>query len=637
MSSAYGAPAEAPRKVLLVNSYAMSLSWAASTTEAIQQTLQNYDPAMELSVEFMDTKQYSSPFYYEYLKKLYTYKYRDNHFDVIIAADDNAAQFILELREQVFSDTPLVFSGINDHTFEQRNDIQNSTGVFEQADMAATIALALRLHPETRTVYVISDTSTTGLASLKQLYRAAIPFQDKVELEVLLDQSMHDLLQRLSTIPEDSIVLPLTFNKDAVGNTFTYEQFIGLVRGVCDRPMYGFWDFYLGRGIVGGLLASGSSQGEAAANLAIEILEGAKADSIPMMRKRPSRYMFDHRELERFGISEDQLPEESTIINKPDNILLRYWKLFAAISTVFILLIGIVFILAFNIMSRRKAERDLERINETLEELVQERTEELNQQSMELEAANIELRRLDEVKTTLMNTVTHDLRTPLTSIIGFAVIIRKDLYKHFGAVCTDQKLSGRFDRICSNLDIITQEGDRLARLINDFLDMSRLEAGKAAWDEASIDPGQLARDSIRAHQGSFLEKQHVQLRMDIAPDLPLILADYDRLRQVLSNLLGNACKFTEKGEVLLSVKQEGNEVVFSVIDSGMGIPQDEQERIFDSFYQVSDNSSEKKLAGSGMGLAICKSVVEHFGGRIWAASNPEGGTIFTFTLPARKE
>jgi PAS domain S-box-containing protein len=274
----------------------------------------------------------------------------------------------------------------------------------------------------------------------------------------------------------------------------------------------------------------------------------------------------------------------------------------------------------------RRARVALEQARDELEARVAERTRELS-------AANARLTELDAMKSAFLSTVSHDLRTPLTSVLGFAKIIRREFTRRFSPLAeTDPALEEKALQIVGNLDIIIQEGERLTRLVSDFLDLSRLEEGRATWHDEPVDLGGLLAEAATAVQGILLEHPEVELRVEAAADLPRLRLDPDRLLQVLVNLLSNAVKFTPKGTVKLSASATPESVRVSVADTGTGIPPAALKRIFDKFYQVGADTLQA-AKGTGLGLAICKQIVEHYGGAIWAESEPGLGSTFLFELP----
>ncbi|WP_298919168.1 ATP-binding protein, partial [uncultured Nostoc sp.] len=242
-------------------------------------------------------------------------------------------------------------------------------------------------------------------------------------------------------------------------------------------------------------------------------------------------------------------------------------------------------------------------------------------------------KKIDQMKTDFISTVSHELRTPLTSVLGFASIIKEKLETDvFPIISTeDRKLQKTIKRVGDNLNIIVSEAERLTSLINDVLDIAKMEAGKVEWQMQPIDPSELLNWASNSTAGLF-ETNGLQLVCEIEPGLPQIVGDRNRLLQVLINLISNAVKFSESGCVTCRVKQGNDGVCISVIDTGIGIALEDQPKVFEKFRQVGDTLTDKPK-GTGLGLPICKQIVDHHGGRIWVESEPGNGSIFSFIIP----
>jgi PAS domain S-box-containing protein len=240
---------------------------------------------------------------------------------------------------------------------------------------------------------------------------------------------------------------------------------------------------------------------------------------------------------------------------------------------------------------------------------------------------------IDKMKTDFISTVSHELRTPLTSVLGFASIIKEKLETDVFPVLTtdDRKLQKTIKRINDNLNIIVSEAERLTSLINDVLDIAKMEAGKVEWQMQPLDPVELVEWAANSTAALF-ETNGLQLVSEIAPDLPQIMGDRNRLLQVLINLISNAVKFTETGKVTCQVKPGNNGVCISIIDTGVGIAPEDQPKVFEKFRQVGDTLTDKPK-GTGLGLPICKQIVEHHSGKIWVESEPGQGSKFSFIIP----
>jgi len=273
-----------------------------------------------------------------------------------------------------------------------------------------------------------------------------------------------------------------------------------------------------------------------------------------------------------------------------------------------------------------------------LEFMVRKRTRQLVRKNEELEYSNQQLRHLDDMKSAFLTSVSHELRTPLTSLLGFAKItgrIFKDRFAELTA--NDPKLDKFRLRAINNLDVMTQEGERMTRLINDFLDLTKIEAGHVEWRDKLIPASDFLLHACHAVRGQFEGKEGLDLLMHIQEGLPLVFADVDRMLQVMINLLTNAAKFTECGSVTVEAVNIDDEFVeVRVIDTGCGIPESSAAKVFDKFHQLERRRSEENAQGTGLGLAICKEIIEHYGGRIWVESTPGEGSAFKFRIPATK-
>ena len=271
-----------------------------------------------------------------------------------------------------------------------------------------------------------------------------------------------------------------------------------------------------------------------------------------------------------------------------------------------------------------------------LEERVQERTQDLARKARELEVANRRLVELDSMKSAFLSSVSHELRTPLTSVLGFAKVITKDFSRHFA---TEEafKHPNISSRILNNLEIISQEGERLTRLINDVLDLTRIESGRQRWNDHPVDTAECIDNAVQALTPAVDKKPGVKLVVNYPPGLPLLHMDPDKLQQVLINLLDNAIKFTEQGEVVITAEADIRMVRISVRDTGLGIEAGDLARIFDSFHQVGGQDTlQETRQGSGLGLAISRQIVEHYQGRIHVESTPGQGSAFHVELPLER-
>jgi signal transduction histidine kinase len=241
-----------------------------------------------------------------------------------------------------------------------------------------------------------------------------------------------------------------------------------------------------------------------------------------------------------------------------------------------------------------------------------------------------------QAKGNFLSSVSHELRTPLTSIRGFASLIEREFVRSFAPqAATDAGLRKKADRIQDNLRIVLKESERLTRLINDVLDLAKIEAGRTDWHDTSLQVVDFIREAAEAANGMFASKPAVALQIEIEDKLPRFVGDADRMQQVLINLLNNAVKFTDTGAVTVKAfLNDEQQIQIDVRDTGIGFPAEDAKAIFDKFQQSRQGDTlQDRPKGTGLGLAIAQEIVNHHGGRIWAGSEPGHGSVFSLTLP----
>jgi signal transduction histidine kinase/DNA-binding response OmpR family regulator len=251
----------------------------------------------------------------------------------------------------------------------------------------------------------------------------------------------------------------------------------------------------------------------------------------------------------------------------------------------------------------------------------------------EAELARALAEEADAAKSAFLSTVSHELRTPLTSVLGFAKIIRRRLEERIFPLVQsdDRRVTQTVQQVSDNLNVVVSEGERLTKLIDDVLDLAKIEAGKLEWHMEDVSIADVV-DHATAATSSLFEQRGLQLVKDLQPDLPPINGDRNRLIQVVINLISNAVKFTDSGSVTVRASRRGADLVVSVIDTGLGIAPADHPKVFERFKQVGDTLTDKPK-GTGLGLPICREIVEHHGGRIWVESALGQGSTFSFTLP----
>ncbi|MEW6289859.1 MAG: response regulator [Thermodesulfobacteriota bacterium] len=364
--------------VLILNSYHQSMAWEQDVLQALQGKLELDRYHVEIHVENMDTKRVpDSAQYRQQLLALYRSKYAETPLRLIIASGNNAFNFMREFRAALFPGVPVVFCGVNIFEDGMLAELPGFTGVAEIFDAAATVNIALKIHPQTRQVFVINDYLPTGVAWTRSIRQQLAGFAGRLDIRYAGNLSMEELQAQLRALSADTIVLYGFYFHDRLDQYYPEEESIRLVSAASPVPVYGLLNFYLGYGMVGGNLISGYFQGETAAALANRILAGEAPDSIAVVKYGAKRNMFDYKQLQRWGISQSKLPPDSIIINKPSSFYEEYQKL--VWGGVFGSVLGLtIVVLTMNIRRRKRAEQQLRQAQEALEQKVQEHTAQLN-------------------------------------------------------------------------------------------------------------------------------------------------------------------------------------------------------------------------------------------------------------------
>jgi len=270
-----------------------------------------------------------------------------------------------------------------------------------------------------------------------------------------------------------------------------------------------------------------------------------------------------------------------------------------------------------DITQRKQREDELRQLNSSLIVQADEKTEQLATKIEELAQANADLQKMDQMRSEFVSLVSHQIRAPLTNMRG--------------AVERMQNGCGVINATCTQMfRVLEEQVVRLDQLVQDMLDVSQIESGKLGYDIEPISVVPVLRQAATQFSTRASERP---ISLPTKPGLPLILADRNRVIEIMTNLLDNADKYSpEREEVVVDVRADEEEVTISVRDHGQGIPEDALGRVFDKFYRV-DSSDSQAAYGYGLGLYICRNLVEAQGGRIWVENHPEGGARFVFTFP----
>ncbi len=350
--------AESVPRLLVLNSYNIGYDWSDAELLGFRSTLSKTYKRHDISIENLDTKNFPDKAHFLRQADLIEAKYRNFRFDVIIVMDNAALEFAIRYRQRLFPGIPLVFCGINNYEPAMIVGQSRITGVAESHDSAGTLALALKLHPDTREVVVVSDYTDTGIA-MRQEFTAAVSQYPQVKISFLEEMPLDKILEKLKQLAPGSIVLMLTYTAEKEGRTFSQAEAARLLSSASPVPVYAMTAEKLGKGVVGGYMLEGEAQGQKAAELVMRILAGEDPANLPVITANISHAMFDYRLLHKFSINTAKLPQNAVVINKPaptyavNKAVFWLTIVFSTCST-----LGLI-VLIQNIRRRRSLEKSL--------------------------------------------------------------------------------------------------------------------------------------------------------------------------------------------------------------------------------------------------------------------------------------
>jgi PAS domain S-box-containing protein len=381
---------EGRKNVLILNSYHEGFKWTDDITRGVISALEPVSGETRIFIEYLNTKWVKDDLYFQQLRQILKHKYARIPFDLIISSDNDAFDFLREYRDEVFGRIPVVFNGVN---YFKESDLDGKalfTGVSETADLRESLVLALRLHPSVKRIFVINDHSISGRKVKDELEKLAPNFHGRVRIEYENSTDLGKILKDVEVLSPDSMIFYTFFYGDPARTSYENSDCISLISRHARVPVYGAWDFNLGYGIIGGKLTSGYDQGITSGRMGLRILKGERVKDIPAILTSRTRYMFDHRQMARFGIKKSVLPKESIVINGPKtfheipNAVI--WATLCCIAS-----LGVVIFMLLHVNRQRKlSEVALQKARDGLEKRVEERTRELAMTTEALIAAEQE-------------------------------------------------------------------------------------------------------------------------------------------------------------------------------------------------------------------------------------------------------
>lgn len=601
-------PADADKNydILFISSYSYSWPTVPLQIEGIQSAI---DDTVNLDIEFMDTKQIPEEIAEKELLERLRCKEEDiGLYDAVIVGDDAALVFAMKYQEELFAEIPVVFEGINN--IEYAKEVSQDpyvAGVIECFSYKDNLDFAKKIQPEAERVVALVDNTVTGIGEQQQFFAQKDNYPE-LTFDVINGSQLtrEQLIEKISEVDEKTIFLYLILSEDAEGNIYSNEQICHMLAEYAKVPVLRFVQAGIGDGVLGGNIVLHKASGEIAGQMTMQMLHSTDPSTIQMKSESPNGFYLDQKVLDRFGIPQSLVPDDAEVINKTPG----FWEVHGSVMVITLAVVAALMLSGFLSMRavylrRRKVE--LEKKNQQLAEAVEES-----------QAAA-------KAKSEFLHSMSHDIRTPMNAIIGFTNIAMKQNSDENVGMC---------------LEKIVSSSEHLLTLINDVLDISRIESGKAAYTPVPSNLCAVTEAVLDITQG-FLANRHLEFRVERPQPAQhcCVLTDPVRIRDVLVNILSNAVKFTpDGGSIVFSMGMRPGEdekhitVWFKVADTGCGMSEEFLARVFDEFSQE-ESGARTQYKGTGLGMAITKRDVDMMNGTITVQSKKGEGTTFTVELP----
>jgi signal transduction histidine kinase len=561
-------------------------------TNLVQTLTSNSADRVEIYNEAMDLSRFGSNNYQPLLRDFLQAKYADKKIDLVIAILSPALDFLLNYGSVIFPGTPIVFCGIDKTELSNRSLPPNVRGILLKREFAPTVEIALSLHPKTKRAVVVAGTSDLDTRILEQAKIDFGFYENRLDFQYLTTLSLQDLLIELSHLPPRTIVFYTTLFRDGAGETLVPREVVERVSAAANAPTYGFLDQYVGRGIVGGNVSSLSAHGVEMAKLALRVLAGAETSAPQVSEVATNKLLFDWRQLHRWGISESKLPAGSEILFRESSAWEQYKPQILAITAAILTQAALIAWLIHERQYRRRAER---KARQTFSELTQ-----MNRMATAGE---------------LSGAIAHEIRQPITGMVTMANAALRWLSRE------NPDIGRARDAMNKVVAAGHQAGDVITNVRGLF--------GKDTQEKTPTDLNTLIQ-SVLAVTSTDLHKHSIESQLTLNEQLPPVVGNEVQLQQVILNLVMNAIESMDSAEPrVLSIKSENtghNGVRVSIADTGSGISLTNLNRVFEPMFTT-------KARGMGMGLSICKSIIESHQGRIWVTAGAPRGSIFQFELP----
>lgn len=592
---------EKEKHVLFISSYNPNVETFSDQIEGIQSGINEY---VNLQIEYMDSRTFlgeeNKEKFYELLKQKLRGK---KGYDAVILGDDQAFEFGMEHRDELFKNTPIIFLGVSsNNNIELAKKSELVYGLTEPQSIKENIDLIRKLH-KNKDITIITDAYSNSLNLDYNLDVLKKEFKDtKINLISLKDMSFEELKKKLKTLGDNDVLFVMYAYRDKLGNVKSIKGSYKLISESTNVPIYSTMNYGVECGFVGGKVVSHIEQGKEAGKIAKEILNGQQPKEKLIDGNKIDNYIFDYNKLKFYNIKIKKLPSESHVLNSPIDTLYKYKELVYGYLALTISLLIVIASLILYTVKKMNYQKELIKAKETAENM-------------------------HKSQSNFISNISHELRTPVAVIMSANQILDINM----------KKVNNSYSE--SNLNktnIIKQNCNRLLRLTNNIIDIAKVDSGFMNLKLKNLDIIFLL-ESIVTSVIPYADCKNIDIIFDTNCEELTMSVDPDKIERIVLNLISNAIKFSKDNTniyINVNVDEEQNVLEFSVKDTGIGMKSEDLERIFDRFTQV-DDIMVRKNEGSGIGLSLVKIFTNMHEGDVIVNSKLGEGSEFIVILPIR--
>ena len=600
--------------ILIISSYNYHSYTLSNTIQDLQNEYSLLGGKHNFSVESMNCKSFPDAIYWKDRMIKILEKYSNNTPEMIILIGQEAWTSFISITDERLYSIPVIGAMVSQNAVLLPDSIPNLAdwepesidvlkdtknfnlvgGILSEYDIEKNINLILDFYPNSENIALLTDNTYGGVA-LQAHVRNRMSKYPELNL-IQLDgrkYSIYTIVQELTNLPENTVILLGTWLVDSNDGYFVKNSIYPLRDANTKIPAFSVSSLGLGYWAIGGYVPQYKPVGKEIAKQVFNYFNNSHQENFKI-EIIPNKYEFDFKKIIDAGIDFKRLPQNVKFINKDETL----WEKYSMQITLTIVIFSIVFLafllnLYFLIRTRKLNNK-------------------LKKSQFELKLSKEKAEESDKLKTAFLANMSHEIRTPLNAIVGFANILA------LGDCDKDETNEYK--------NVIQINTDLLLILINNILDFSRLEIDSVLFSIEDCDIVNLCKSAI----SNTDYPTNTEIIFTPPIDSYFVRTDISRLKQVLSNLISNALKFTNEGKVTLSfeIEQEKNRVLFSVTDTGDGIPKDKQNLVFERFEKLNTHTQ-----GTGLGLPICKLIINKLGGDIWIDDTYSNGAKLVFTHP----